>query len=88
MRTAPDRLTGACIDCGEPVRHDVLRCRKCYLVERRRGKALEDLASQGRVRKPRLVAQPVVDGDDSGFAKMDAKFCAAMRGAHPGLERR
>lgn len=86
MRTAPDRLTGACIDCGEPVRHDVLRCRKCYLVERKR-KALENFPPLGRASKPRLVARPVVDGDDSGFAKMDAKFCAAMRGAHPGLER-
>jgi MoaA/NifB/PqqE/SkfB family radical SAM enzyme len=84
IKRPPDKLTSACCDCGEPVRHDVQRCRECYYkhiargVDRKRTKAA----------KAAKAGVPVVDPEATQFARMDARFCAAMKAAHPGLERR
>ena len=70
---------GTCVDCGEPVRHYVQRCRDCYMVHIRRGVDR---------RSGKVGGQPAVETDESAFARMDAKFCAAMKQAiEAGLER-
>lgn len=74
-KTSHDPKNRSCVDCGEPVRHYVQRCRECYTVHIRRG-------------IDRRGGQPVTESDESAFACMDAKFCKAMKRAiEAGLER-
>lgn len=73
------KFTGTCCDCGESTRHDVQRCRECYTAHIRRGVDRRSAKAGG---------PPAVESDESAFARMDAKFCTAMKRAiEAGLER-
>lgn len=75
-----DPKNSACVDCGEPVRQDVQRCRECYTVHIRRGIDRRAFFPAG--------GPPEGESNESAFARMDARFCAAMKKAiEAGLER-
>lgn len=75
-KVAAERKMTKCADCGKAVCHGVLRCRECYLDEIHRAPVHKKGGS------------PVAETEGERFARMDAKFCAAMsRAIDAGLER-